>query len=267
MRRVLNELAGEVMNGGFNQYFFNSAGDDAATAIEALDAIGARETHALLVAACSRFPGGMPPSEWSKRQEALEEVDPNTAIFEQLDQAFFAYPDNLDVLLDAYERRREELLALTYPARDAESFAADYFRVWRALRDDAPREERLWLAGTRTDASIELDGLLSEDPEEAWRLILALVERAPDAALGFVAAGPIEDLIFGRGAEFADRIEAEARQNPRFRVALDMTWGWDQLSDAVRDRLLPLLSPDVRAYWAGRVVARHPSGSQKPRRN
>jgi hypothetical protein len=105
MRRIVDGLAGEVMNGGFNQYFFNSAGDDAAATIEALDAIGASTTRALLVDACSKFPGGMPSSEWFQRQKALELVDPDTAIFEQLDQAFFAYPEDLDVLLDAYERR------------------------------------------------------------------------------------------------------------------------------------------------------------------
>src|SRR5262245_40810732 len=105
MRRVLGGLAGEVMNGGFNQYFFNSAGDDAAAAIEALDAIGASETRAGLVDACGKFPGGMASCERFQSQEELNRVDPDIAIFEQLDRAFFAYPEDLDVLLDAYERR------------------------------------------------------------------------------------------------------------------------------------------------------------------
>ncbi len=104
-RRVVDGLLSEVMNGGFNQYFFNSAGNDAAVAVEALDAIGATQTRALLMEACSMFPGGMPSTDRFVRQDDLERVDPNVDVFGQLDDAFFAYPEDLDDLLDAYEHR------------------------------------------------------------------------------------------------------------------------------------------------------------------
>ena len=105
MRRVVRGLVDEVMNGGFNAYFFNSAGNDAAATLDALEAIEANKTRELLIEACSKFPGGMPSTERFVRQEELEQVDPDIDLFENLDNAFFAYPDNLDGLLDAYERR------------------------------------------------------------------------------------------------------------------------------------------------------------------
>jgi Domain of unknown function (DUF4375) len=105
MRRVVSGLADEVMNGGFNQYFFNSAGNDAAAAIQALAEIGATKTGALLAEACSKFPGGMPSAERFPRQEQIEQVDPDVDVFEALDSAFFAYPEDLAVLLDAYGQR------------------------------------------------------------------------------------------------------------------------------------------------------------------
>lgn len=105
MRRVVAGLEDEVMNGGFNQYFFNSAGDDAVAALDALALIGASATRALLVEACSRFPEGAPSRERFVRQDELDALDPDVEVFEQLDNAFFAYPDDLDSLLEAYERR------------------------------------------------------------------------------------------------------------------------------------------------------------------
>ena len=106
VRRVVDELVAEVMNGGFDQYFFNSAGDDAPAAIQALNAIGAAKTAALLAKACATFLGGRPSPDWFKRQaDLLDRVNPRFEVFEELDKAFYAYPDDLESLMDAYETR------------------------------------------------------------------------------------------------------------------------------------------------------------------
>jgi hypothetical protein len=39
----------------------------------------------------------------------------------------------------------------------------------------------------------------SGDLNSAWQITLLLLEKAPDRALGYVAAGPLEDLIDGYG--------------------------------------------------------------------
>lgn len=63
--------------------------------------------------------------------------------------------------------------------------------------------------------------LCRSDPIHAWRLTLLLIEAAPTLeALSYVAAGPLEDLLYGRGEQFIDEVERLARQDPKFRRAL-----------------------------------------------
>jgi hypothetical protein len=103
VRRLVNELEAEVNNGGFDQYFFNSSGDNASAAIEALEAIGARKTAEILRTACARFPGGMPPADRNARQALLlEVVSPDSDAFEQVDEAFYAYEEDLSRLAASY---------------------------------------------------------------------------------------------------------------------------------------------------------------------
>lgn len=95
VRRLVEELEAEVNNGGFDQYFFNSAGGNAAAAIEALDALGAHKTANIVRRACAKFPGGMPPSNRTERQGPLETVSPDSDAFEDVDDAFYEYEDDL----------------------------------------------------------------------------------------------------------------------------------------------------------------------------
>lgn len=58
------------------------------------------------------------------------------------------------------------------------------------------------------------------DPEDCWLAILAILDRCPAAVLGTLAAGPLEDLIDECGAQFIERIELQARRDPKFRDLL-----------------------------------------------
>jgi hypothetical protein len=60
--------------------------------------------------------------------------------------------------------------------------------------------------------------------EDAWELVRTLVRAAPDELLEFVGAGPVEDLVERFGEVLVDRIETEARADPRFREALGFVW-------------------------------------------
>lgn len=95
------ELEAEVNGGGFNQFFSNSAGDRAGAAAAALRAIGADRTAAIVDEATSMFPDG-PPADRSAREEVLAELDPDVDLFESLDEAFSAYPDDLSGLLHSF---------------------------------------------------------------------------------------------------------------------------------------------------------------------
>jgi tetratricopeptide (TPR) repeat protein len=64
------------------------------------------------------------------------------------------------------------------------------------------------------------------NPKKAWELTLRLIAAAPDAgALGYVAAGPLEDLLYARGELFIDELELLAHSDPKFLSALQMIAG------------------------------------------
>jgi hypothetical protein len=114
--------------------------------------------------------------------------------------------------------------------------------------------------------------LVSEDPHRAWRMVQVMIAYSPDVGtLGYVAAGPVEDLM---GGEFLPLMRQEAENSPRFRIALGMTNGLAKELEPFAQRtvdfekLLPIqplpLTPEeielMTAYfrqhdtiWAGRL--------------
>jgi len=96
------ELEEEINNGGFNQYYFNSAGDLAFFAPEALKMINGVHASKIVLRANSIF-GASVPKKRFVRQKIHEELcagdqDP----WEDLDEEFFNYPDDIVRLLEAY---------------------------------------------------------------------------------------------------------------------------------------------------------------------
>jgi hypothetical protein len=70
---AVNLLSGDVFNGGFDQYFHNSAGDYYAEAVEGLQAMGATRTLELLFAAKRAIFGDLEvPSDRMRRYEAMQ---------------------------------------------------------------------------------------------------------------------------------------------------------------------------------------------------
>ncbi|WP_052737539.1 DMP19 family protein [Grimontia sp. AD028] len=97
---LIDELEREVNNGGFDQFFFNSAGDFTQETIAALECINAHHTANLLKQAAMRFPKGMPSSNRFERQEELESISEG---FGDLDNAFYEYKDDISGLLKQYQ--------------------------------------------------------------------------------------------------------------------------------------------------------------------
>jgi hypothetical protein len=96
-------LEADVNNGGFDQYYFNSSGDTAFFAPEALRLIGAHRTADIVRAANARFGSDGPPRDPSLREDVLFQLTENDEdLFEDCDRAFYDYPDDLDALLVAY---------------------------------------------------------------------------------------------------------------------------------------------------------------------
>ena len=99
-------LEGEVNNGGFHQYFLNSAGDASEETICALREIGAAKTASLLDQAGKALFGGPVPTNRDDRLDALDAADvAKLDQLEALDRRFLAYEEDLEVLLAVYLRR------------------------------------------------------------------------------------------------------------------------------------------------------------------
>jgi hypothetical protein len=74
------------------------------------------------------------------------------------------------------------------------------------------------------------DGLLEPfaAPEAVWQAVLRIMQRElTDEQISDLAAGPVEDLLVHYGAQFIDRIEAEAERSPAFAHVLGGVWRSD----------------------------------------
>ena len=96
-------LEAELNNGGFDQFFFNSSGDKTDEIIEALQVVGAVKTAEICKRAAAKFPGGMPPKDWAKRQDVLvDEVSPEADAFQDMDRDFYSSSENLSELVSVF---------------------------------------------------------------------------------------------------------------------------------------------------------------------
>jgi hypothetical protein len=103
--------------------------------------------------------------------------------------------------------------------------------------------------GRSQEAETELSRMLLEDPEEAWEFIVAAIDAARTVDdLGFIGAGPIEDMLRFWGGRFNDDLMAKARLDPRWGYAARMvqgTPGAQEAADAAE-----VAWPDVRILTA-----------------
>ena len=80
--------------------------------------------------------------------------------------------------------------------------------------------------GDSEEAESELHRMLREDPEDAWDFIIAAIDAARSVDdLGFIGAGPIEDMLRFWGGRFNDDLIARARVDPRWGYAARMLQG------------------------------------------
>ncbi len=107
--RAVWELEGDVNNGGFEQYSFNSSGDTVFAVVDALTAIGASEAARIVAEANGMFPGSSPPRDRRERWVLLDGLGPEQkAVLDKLDEEFLRYPDDLTTLLHEYVRRNSD---------------------------------------------------------------------------------------------------------------------------------------------------------------
>jgi hypothetical protein len=96
-------LEAEVNNGGFHQYLYNSASDDASIALKSLKSIGATKTANLLQRAIDIAFDGKVPRTRLDRQNLLEiDEDSKMDKLGDLDSEFYEYSENFYKMLDNY---------------------------------------------------------------------------------------------------------------------------------------------------------------------
>lgn len=101
-------------------------------------------------------------------------------------------------------------------------------------------------AGRNHWAYTVLVDLLMEAPGLGWPILREMVRRAPDEALAYLGAGPLEDLLVLHGAECIASIEREAHAYPRLRLALAGVWR-NAIPEPVWERVQALLGEEDRA--------------------
>lgn len=99
-------VEGEVNNGGFSQFFYNSSGNFSNEIVEAFTQIGALKTAEICKGALTVFPDKAPTNR-AERQDLLEKLDCDDAL-EKYDEAFYEYEDNLLELNTTYIEKYSE---------------------------------------------------------------------------------------------------------------------------------------------------------------
>lgn len=96
-------LKGEVDNGGFSQYFFNSSGAYAREALSGLKAINAEKTVEIMRDAMATFGKDGPSRDRAARQDQLAKLfTAQDKEFERLDKQFYASKERIYVLMLLY---------------------------------------------------------------------------------------------------------------------------------------------------------------------
>lgn len=106
-------LEGEVNNGGFDQYYFNSSGDHSLDVEASLKAIGANHTADLVRQGNALFGAAGPSAERFVRQKQLDALDDEKIKkMNEIEEEFFKYKDKLSELLEMYVSKNAEAFGL-----------------------------------------------------------------------------------------------------------------------------------------------------------
>ncbi len=92
---------------------------------------------------------------------------------------------------------------------------------------------KAWIESSKEeDRGLVLFDECHEEPEIAWRTILKIIETELEGEqTALLAAGPMEDLLSFHGLDFIDRVEHEAKNNPRLNDLLGGVWQCSMTDD------------------------------------
>jgi hypothetical protein len=108
---ALSMLDGEVCNGGFSQFYFNSSGELATDAAKAARAFGAQEVATIIQQANALFGENGPDPDRDRRMDQLSKID--LKALDELDTRYYKCAERLSEIL------------LKYVANNPEAFKSD----------------------------------------------------------------------------------------------------------------------------------------------
>jgi len=101
----IEDLEREINNGGFDQFFYNSSGDNTEETISALREIGSVKFLGILEAASRQFPDAKVPKDRDERFRVMEQIrDKAAPVWDNLDTEFYKYEEDIYGLLMGYLR-------------------------------------------------------------------------------------------------------------------------------------------------------------------
>jgi len=102
-------LEREVNNGGFSQFFYNSSGQYAHEIHDAYQKIGANKAADIINRAIKLFPTLPVPKNWETRQDIVLEIDSDAKLWNELDNEFYKYEDNIsDLMIKFVEQNKAD---------------------------------------------------------------------------------------------------------------------------------------------------------------
>jgi hypothetical protein len=125
------------------------------------------------------------------------------------------------------------------------------YRRWKELGRPTDYLMKCWLDSRSTDPHVKEQNEWAftepadearDNPDKAWEYILFAAHdpRFSDEHLGVLAAGALEDLLSHHGPAYIERVEHQARTDPRFAWMLGGVWQF-QMTNEIWDR--------VKAVW------------------
>lgn len=119
-----------------------------------------------------------------------------------------------------------------HPQIPLDTWIDAFIEISLAPEDSRGSDHPLWWASERT-----IFILKPVDFETMWQFVIGVLARKPPAQLlGYLAAGPLEDMIAHFGDYFIERIEDTARRDPAFRDLLHGVWK-NRTPDALWERV------------------------------
>jgi hypothetical protein len=102
----IDNLSGQVYNGGFSQYFFNGYGGEWKIALDGLHAIGAKKHAEVFSQVIDKFGPTPLPEDYEECQDLLEEImNQDEEMFYELEEVWFrGTGENLNALIFKYAK-------------------------------------------------------------------------------------------------------------------------------------------------------------------